>query len=98
MNNAIVLQNDIDSCKTNHILHLILTVLTGGLWAFVWVLVSFSNSRKRKDSLSAQGLQSKCVCEHYVGELKKEVEELKSKITIIEYLQDKDMDSGVGAK
>ena len=25
---------------TNHILHLLLTVLTGGLWLIVWILVS----------------------------------------------------------
>jgi len=30
---------------TNHILHLILSVLTGGLWVIVWVIVAASNSR-----------------------------------------------------
>lgn len=30
--------------KTNHILHLLLTIITGGLWVLVWILVSISNS------------------------------------------------------
>lgn len=25
--------------KTNHLLHLILTILTGGIWAVVWVFL-----------------------------------------------------------
>ena len=25
--------------KTNHLLHLILTLITGGLWAIVWVIL-----------------------------------------------------------
>ncbi len=31
--------------NTNHILHLILSLLTGGLWLIVWVIVAVSNSR-----------------------------------------------------
>ena len=34
--------------ETNHLLHLILTLLTGGLWAFVWVYVSIINAGDRK--------------------------------------------------
>lgn len=30
--------------KTNHILHLILSLLTFGVWLIVWALVSWSNS------------------------------------------------------
>lgn len=30
---------------TNHILHLILSILTAGLWLIVWVIVAASNSR-----------------------------------------------------
>jgi hypothetical protein len=33
--------------KTNHILHLILSVITVGLWLPVWVLVAISNSIER---------------------------------------------------
>lgn len=29
---------------TNHVLHLILSIVTFGLWVFVWVLVSLSNA------------------------------------------------------
>ncbi|HFH3514132.1 hypothetical protein [Pseudomonas aeruginosa] len=34
--------------KTNHILHLILTVLTGGLWLVVWVITLCSNDSQNK--------------------------------------------------
>lgn len=30
--------------KTNHILHLILSIVTGGLWLVIWLLVGMSNS------------------------------------------------------
>jgi len=30
--------------KTNHILHLILSIITGGLWIVIWLLVGISNS------------------------------------------------------
>lgn len=30
--------------RVNHILHLILTVLTAGLWLPVWIIISMSNS------------------------------------------------------
>ena len=29
--------------KTNHILHLLLSIFTGGLWLIIWLLVSASN-------------------------------------------------------
>jgi hypothetical protein len=31
----------------NHVLHLILTVLTFGFWAFVWIVLGIINSSKR---------------------------------------------------
>ena len=34
--------------KTNHILHLLLTVFTFGLWFFVWGLIHQSNERHNK--------------------------------------------------
>lgn len=33
-------------CKTNHVLHLILSLLTGGLWIIIWIIVSSNNSAK----------------------------------------------------
>lgn len=33
--------------KTNHILHLLLSVLTGGLWLAIWLLVAISNATQR---------------------------------------------------
>lgn len=30
--------------KTSHILHLLLSILTGGLWIFIWIICALSNS------------------------------------------------------
>ena len=37
--------------KTNHMMHFILTILTGGAWVWVWILVAVNNDSKnrRKD-------------------------------------------------
>lgn len=34
--------------NTNHILHIIMTVLTGGLWLFVWGIIMRSNNAHNK--------------------------------------------------
>lgn len=34
--------------KVNHILHLLLSILTGGLWLIVWILISISASMEKK--------------------------------------------------
>jgi hypothetical protein len=34
--------------KVNHVLHLILTLLTAGLWLFVWLVIVITNSGGRK--------------------------------------------------
>lgn len=45
--------------KTMHILHLILSLFTGGLWVLPWIIISISNSNenhkidKRLDALMA---------------------------------------------
>lgn len=33
--------------RTSHILHLLLSLVTGGLWLIVWVVVAISNASKR---------------------------------------------------
>lgn len=35
--------------ETSHILHLILTILTAGIWAIVWVLCGIRNIRLRSE-------------------------------------------------
>ena len=30
--------------KTNHILHLLLSIITAGIWIIIWILVAISNS------------------------------------------------------
>jgi hypothetical protein len=48
MNNEIfVLQAKLAAAETNHILHLILSVLTFGIWVVVWILVTLNNKLKR---------------------------------------------------
>ncbi|QYW07909.1 membrane protein [Streptomyces phage RedBear] len=32
---------------TNHVLHLLLTLVTLGLWVFVWIIVALSNKETR---------------------------------------------------
>ena len=42
-----VLLKELDKYRTNHILHLLLTILTGGLWLIVWFIVAQRNHGKR---------------------------------------------------
>lgn len=46
MNEAQLLAKRADY-KTSHVLHLILSILTAGLWVLVWILVSISNASQR---------------------------------------------------
>lgn len=43
-----------DPFETNHILHLLLTVFTLGLWAPVWFFIAWSNANKRTKRLLAE--------------------------------------------
>ncbi len=42
--------------KTNHILHLILSLLTFGIWLFVWALVAWSNSMQSQCTVCGRTL------------------------------------------
>lgn len=53
--------NQINGCETSHILHLLLTVITGGLWGVVWILVALSNSMKRKATMKQSKYADVCV-------------------------------------
>lgn len=35
--------------RTNHILHFILTLLSGGFWGIIWIIRTFQNQNKIKD-------------------------------------------------
>ena len=37
----------LDDTRTNHVLHLLLTLITFGLWAFAWIVVAYTNNTKR---------------------------------------------------
>ena len=39
--------NNLSSQKTNHILHLLLSVVSVGWWIPIWILVSISNAIER---------------------------------------------------
>lgn len=41
--------------NTNHILHLILSILTGGLWVIVWIIVAISNNSHNNRIQSEMG-------------------------------------------
>jgi len=45
MDNNELLLREMQKKKTNHILHLLLTLLTAGLWVFVWIWAAHSNSK-----------------------------------------------------
>jgi uncharacterized membrane protein (DUF106 family) len=42
------MQSKMSNYKTNHILHLLLSIITFGIWIFAWILIAQSNSSKRK--------------------------------------------------
>ena len=49
MNTSIHLElAKIQKYRTSHLLHLALSVLTGGLWIPVWLLVTISNANERQ--------------------------------------------------
>ncbi len=50
-------QIELKECKTNHWLHLVLSVLTLGIWSWVWLFVAIRNSNKRKDIKIKYGLE-----------------------------------------
>jgi hypothetical protein len=61
----------LESLKINHILHLLLSLLTGGLWIIVWVLITMSvNSQKKELELEINNF------EEYVDTGKKPKREL----------------------
>lgn len=43
------LERELSETKTNHILHLILTLITGGFWGIVWLIVAISNNSQRNN-------------------------------------------------
>ena len=45
--NELIIANN----KTNHILHLVLAILTGGLWVIIWLFIGISNSNKRDGAM-----------------------------------------------
>jgi len=44
--NAIMLE--MQKKKASHVLHLLLTLLTGGIWAIVWILCAVANHSHNK--------------------------------------------------
>lgn len=41
------IQNELENTKTNHLLHLGLSILTFGLWVVVWAHVYLAGKKKR---------------------------------------------------
>lgn len=42
------LQNEKDKYKTNHVLHLLLSIFTVSLWIIPWFFIAQANSKKRE--------------------------------------------------
>ena len=51
-------QIEISQKKTNHILHLLLSVITAGFWVPVWIMVACANCSGRNDIRKTAGLKS----------------------------------------
>ena len=62
--------------KTNHILHLLLTILTGGVWLIVWILVAMNVSNSNSQ---AEAIKTRCIGELEELYLLKDRAELKIK-------------------
>lgn len=47
MNDKSLLIAEYSNAKTNHVLHLLLTIFTAGVWVIPWILIAASNAGKR---------------------------------------------------
>jgi len=76
----VLLANLKDKHKTNHILHLLLSILTLGLWVPVWVFVAINNLAERKKiDLRAGSEMAPELQEHISGRVSNEGPNEKSK-------------------
>lgn len=76
---SILIEEKLRECETNHLLHLVLTFLTFGLWVIVWGHLYTERKKKRKallenlDSLegmryAAQNHCCRCKCANMQGD------------------------------
>lgn len=77
---------------TNHILHLILTVLTGGLWTIVWIIVASKNSSHNKAiqgemmrvlSYKAQGMNDVEAYKQGIEDRSREIKNKRNAVLVI---------------
>lgn len=52
----LLINAELSEYKTNHLLHLLLSIITMGLWLIVWVIVSISNSSERRKIKKRHGM------------------------------------------
>jgi hypothetical protein len=52
-----ITQIEILSKKTNHVLHLLLSLITAGFWVPVWIMVACANCSARNDIRRTAGLK-----------------------------------------
>ncbi len=57
-NNAIEMYYKISDHKTNHTLHLLLSIVTAGFWIWAWCAVAGTNCNKRNKILAEYGQES----------------------------------------
>lgn len=58
-NELILMNSELSQHKTNHILHLILTILTAGLWSFFWIVSSASTVQEQNKIRRRHKVQQK---------------------------------------
>lgn len=54
----LLINQQLSSFKTNHFLHLFLTLFTVGFWSIIWVAVTATNCSKRNNILKAANMQT----------------------------------------
>ena len=57
--NLLMIDSELKEHKTNHILHLMLTIVTFGIWGYVWMLVAASGLREQNKIRKQYGMKTK---------------------------------------
>ena len=57
--NLLIIDSELNNHKTNHILHLMLTIVTFGIWGYVWMLIAASGLREQNKIRKQYGMKTK---------------------------------------
>ena len=57
--NSLIFDSELNAHKTNHILHLLLTIVTFGIWGYIWMLIAASGLREQNKIRKQYGMKTK---------------------------------------